>query len=94
MLVDIKYLLIWKVLHFKIVRAVGKKIHFRLSKWLEYKKISEFLVNSIRGKGLCVKQYIKVKLSLCSTNKALCYEGVWGSGYIDPYFLDFGTIWR
>jgi hypothetical protein len=36
----------------------------------------------------------KVKLSLCFTNEALCHEGVWGSGCIDPHFLDLGTIWR
>jgi hypothetical protein len=34
---------------------------------------------------------VKVKLSLCLTNQALRYEGVWGSGYIDPHFLDLGT---
>jgi hypothetical protein len=36
----------------------------------------------------------KVNLSLCLTNSALRHEGVWGSGYIDPYFLDLGTSWR
>jgi hypothetical protein len=39
----------------------------------------------------CIK---KVKLSLCLTNQALRYEGVWGSGHIDPHFLDLGTSWR
>jgi hypothetical protein len=24
---------------------------------------------------------------------ALCHEGVWGNGCIDPYFLDLGIIW-
>jgi hypothetical protein len=33
-------------------------------------------------------------LSLCLTNEALHDEGVWGSGYIDPHFLDLGTGWR
>jgi hypothetical protein len=33
----------------------------------------------------------KVKLSLCLTNYALCHEDVWGSGCIDPRFLDLGT---
>jgi hypothetical protein len=33
-------------------------------------------------------------LSLCLTDWALCHEGVWGSGCIDPYFLDLGTSWR
>jgi hypothetical protein len=36
----------------------------------------------------------KVKFSLCLTNQALLHEGVWGSGCIDPYFLDLGTSWR
>jgi hypothetical protein len=30
----------------------------------------------------------KLKLSLCLTNQALHHEGVWGSGCIDPRFLD------
>jgi hypothetical protein len=34
---------------------------------------------------------IKLKLSLCSTNKAHRHEGVWGSRCIDPHFLDLGT---
>jgi hypothetical protein len=36
----------------------------------------------------------KVKLSLCFTNQALRHEGVWGSGCVDPHFLDLGTSWR
>jgi hypothetical protein len=36
----------------------------------------------------------KVKLSRCLTNQALCHEGVWGSGCIDPHFLDLGSCWR
>jgi hypothetical protein len=39
-------------------------------------------------------EYIKVKLPLCLANQALSNEGVWGSGYIDPHFLDLGTSWR
>jgi hypothetical protein len=35
-----------------------------------------------------------VKVSLCLTNYALRHEGVWGSGCIDPHFLDLGTSWR
>jgi hypothetical protein len=41
---------------------------------------------------LCVKG--KVKLSLCLTNEALHHEDIWGSGCIDPHFLDLGTSWR
>jgi hypothetical protein len=37
---------------------------------------------------------VKVKLCLCLTNEALRHEGVWGSGCIDPHFLDLGTSWR
>jgi hypothetical protein len=37
---------------------------------------------------------VKVKLSLCLTNQALCHEGVWRSGCIDRRFLDLGTNWR
>jgi hypothetical protein len=36
----------------------------------------------------------KVKLSMCLINKALRHEDVWGSGCIDPRFLDLGTSWR
>jgi hypothetical protein len=36
----------------------------------------------------------KVKFTLCFTNEALLHEGVWGSGCIDPYFLDLGSSWR
>jgi hypothetical protein len=34
---------------------------------------------------------VNVKLSMCLTK---CHEGVWGSGYKDPHFLDLGTSWR
>jgi hypothetical protein len=36
----------------------------------------------------------KVNLSLCLTDKAPHHEHVWGSGCIDPRFLDFDTSWR
>jgi hypothetical protein len=36
----------------------------------------------------------KVKLYLCLTNWTLHHEGVWGSGCIDPHFLDLDTSWR
>jgi hypothetical protein len=38
--------------------------------------------------------HMKIKLSLRLTNYALRLEGVWGSGCIDPRFLDPGTSWR
>jgi hypothetical protein len=36
----------------------------------------------------------EVNLSQCVTNQALCHEGVWGSGCIDPHFLDLRTSCR
>jgi hypothetical protein len=36
----------------------------------------------------------KINLSLCLNKQALHHEGVWGSGCIDPHFLDLGTSWR
>jgi hypothetical protein len=38
-------------------------------------------------------QYL-VKFYLCLTNYALCHEGAWGSGCIDPRFIDLGTSRR
>jgi hypothetical protein len=37
---------------------------------------------------------MEVKLSFCLTNSALRHKGIWGSGCIDPHFLDLGTSWR
>jgi hypothetical protein len=37
---------------------------------------------------------VTVKLFLCLTNYALRHEGVWGSGRMNPHFLDLGTSWR
>jgi hypothetical protein len=36
----------------------------------------------------------EVKLSLRLTNSALRYEGVWGSGCVNPHFHDLDTIWK
>jgi hypothetical protein len=36
----------------------------------------------------------RVKLPLWLTNYALHHEGVWGSGCIDPHFLDLSNSWR
>jgi hypothetical protein len=36
----------------------------------------------------------QVKLSLCISNLALCHEGIWRSGCIDPYFLNLDTSCR
>jgi hypothetical protein len=34
---------------------------------------------------------VKIKLSLCLTNKTLRHKGVWGIGCINPHFLYLGT---
>jgi hypothetical protein len=36
----------------------------------------------------------KSKIALCLSNEVLRHQGLWGSGCIDPYFLDLGTSWR
>jgi hypothetical protein len=54
-------------------------------------------INFVVSKIIYIYIYIcmvKVKMYLYVTNLALRHEGVWGSGYIDPHFLDFGTSWR
>jgi hypothetical protein len=35
-----------------------------------------------------------LNVSLCLTNYALRHESLWGSGSMDPRFLDSGTRWR
>jgi hypothetical protein len=57
-------------------------IHMSASKYLQIQC----------GRIIC--EFEIVKLSLCLTNWVLRYEGVWGSGYINPRFLDLGTSWR
>jgi hypothetical protein len=44
-------------------------------------------------KDIGINRLWKVKLSLI-TNYSLRHEDVWGSGCIDPRFLDLGTSWR
>jgi hypothetical protein len=41
-----------------------------------------------------IRKVKKFKLSLCLTNYALRHEDLWGSGCINPYFLDLGTSWK
>jgi hypothetical protein len=36
----------------------------------------------------------KVNLTLCLAKYEIHHEGVWGSGRIDPYFLDISISWR
>jgi hypothetical protein len=54
--------------------------------WLSHCRLLDFSIVTIlrkRGKSL----------SLCLSNKALRHEEVWGSGCINPRFLDLGTSW-
>jgi hypothetical protein len=43
---------------------------------------------------ITVTRLKEVNVSLYVTNCALRHEDVWGSGCIDPRFLDLGTSWR
>jgi hypothetical protein len=36
----------------------------------------------------------EISRAVSNKGKALRHEGVWGSGCIDPAFLDLGTSWR
>jgi hypothetical protein len=57
--------------------------------------VTEFQISEAYSNlDLAKIKYKKVKLSLCLTNKALRHEGAWGSGCIDPHFLDFDSSWR
>jgi hypothetical protein len=49
---------------------------------------------TLRLDNTIVKRNVRVKLSICLTNKALRHEDVWGNGCIDPHFLNLGTSWR
>jgi hypothetical protein len=61
------------------------KIHLHSHSWKRRLQMRKYW-RKVKGK--------KVKLFLCLTNQALRHEGVWGSRYIDPHFLDRGTSWR
>jgi hypothetical protein len=43
---------------------------------------------------LCLPDYHTSFYAICSSFLALRHEGVWGSGCIDPYFLDLRISWR
>jgi hypothetical protein len=71
-----------------------KKFKYRFSKMEKAKEYRQEQAASARVtfERLCPKNEVKkVNLSLCLTNLALHHEDVWGSGCIDPYFLDLGT---
>jgi hypothetical protein len=40
------------------------------------------------------EEWMQVNLSLSLINKDLHHKDIWGSGCIDPHFLDLGTSWR
>jgi hypothetical protein len=72
----------------------------RTAEVIELLNMEPYSVQHVRVIKLCLIQnvritiLVKVKLSLCLTNLALRHEDVWGSGCIDPHFLDLGTSWR
>jgi hypothetical protein len=76
--------------------------HRRTGGWIFTKYTAEFYELSCHfnynSQGpICISACIwrvRVKLSLCLTKQALHHEGVWGSGCIDPHFLDLGTSWK
>jgi hypothetical protein len=72
--------------------AVKKNSILVLVLWVMTQHI---LVLNFRRFGETYLRYrVPPKLSLCLTNSVLHHEGVWGSGGIDPHFLDLGTSWR
>jgi hypothetical protein len=56
--------------------------------------LAEGCQKTVPSPRVCYPSSKKVKLSLCLSNNTLCQEGVWGSGCIDPHFLDLDTSWR
>jgi hypothetical protein len=46
------------------------------------------------GSLVPLEMKVKVNLSLSLINEALRHDDVWGSGYIDPRFVDLDTSWR
>jgi hypothetical protein len=65
------------------------------STWQTIPKLTAHILNSYySNESPGYVQSCKVNLSLCLTNEPLHPEGVWGSGCIDPHFLDLGTSWR
>jgi hypothetical protein len=72
---------------------ISHLVRFDLS-LLSKKLCGEFMKPTLLLRRFLTTEVKKVKLSLCLTNLALRHESVWGSGCIDPHFLDLGTGWR
>jgi hypothetical protein len=77
--------IIWGWYNRPVVAAVPKVAPHKLKQKAEIHLLWEY-------DKYCI--IIMVKLFLCLTNNTLCHEGIWGSGCIDPHFLDLGTSWR
>jgi hypothetical protein len=55
--------------------------------------IPDIIVVFITARG-SVASCIYEKGKVVPVLNELSHEDVWGSGYIDPHFLDLGTSWR
>jgi hypothetical protein len=80
----------------KNTRSRIKKIKLVLSNFLHAKlfhRIGLPLRSPVCFHCIIIVIIIKVKLSLCLTNKAPRHEGPWGSRFMNPRFLDLGTSW-
>jgi hypothetical protein len=82
------------------IRGMDKKISDETAPWVQTlletrgQARTDTVLGAQATRFTCKWWTVKVKLSLCLTNWALRHEGVWGSGCIDPHFLDLGTSWR
>jgi hypothetical protein len=66
-----------------------------LRPYMKLKSVSLFFLKvAYHTKYSHIAKLKKLKLSLCLINQALRHEDVWGSGGIDPCFLDLSTSWR
>jgi hypothetical protein len=75
------------------VRRAGAVAEIR-TEYLPNTSLERPCVSVSHNENLYIFSKVKVKLSLCLTNSALCPEDVWESGCIDPGILDLGTRWR
>jgi hypothetical protein len=54
-----------------------------------------FAVENLTKTFLLIRLIKKGKfVPVLNYNQALRHDGVWGSGYIDPYFLELDISWR
>jgi hypothetical protein len=92
--------------NFRCYVTVSIKLNFFLSSLLRKESMATVRILDAQYSSLCFAVRVamkrvyaslwheKAKLSLCLINWTLRQEGIWGSGCIDPLFLDFGTSWR